>query len=593
MQTSLTDNSPEFEQLMDQLPMACRIFELGPDDSLIFVKANPTADQMFRIRHTPLEGLPIEKAFPNFSDSVVPERYREILETGKTWSYHGVFYQDNGNFIGLFNVNAFRLTPSRMASFSSPQEDEDAEIIIHKTKMNMRGVTVSYPETCHATDNSFRLGGIPKIGLPQIPLLRQKASERINTHDIKFTDLFTIDELEKIQAAFTNVTNVASIITMPDGRPITRSSNFCTLCDKIIRKTPKGLANCIQSDSVLGKPNPSGPTLRPCLSVGIWDCGASIIIGEKHVANWLVGQVRISHRVNRDELIKYAGEIGADPEAFLEAYHEVPVISFPQFNRICRSLFLFANLISDMAYQNLCLVQAHNTQEQILKALRASESRLQNLSSKLILTQEEERKQLAIELHDGIGQSLTAVKYSIDNILLNLDNPRMDIKEATRNAGQIIKGSIADVRRMQVELRPRILDELGIIATINWFCREFRSIYRNISLDVNVGVIEERVSDPLKPAIFRIIQEAFNNAAKYCEGDLITLSFQENDGELILEIRDNGIGFDLKEVLFPRELNRGLGLDSMRERAELCGGHLDILTTPGKGTVIRATWKVV
>jgi signal transduction histidine kinase len=251
---------------------------------------------------------------------------------------------------------------------------------------------------------------------------------------------------------------------------------------------------------------------------------------------------------------------------------------------------LFANLISDMAYQNLRLVRAHMIQEQTSRALQASESRLQHLSSKLILTQEEERRQLAAELHDGIGQSLTAVKFSIDNILLNLENPNMDIRKAIRSASQIIKDSIGDVRRMQVELRPRILDELGIIATINWFCREFRSIYSHIDLEIRVDVTEDQVAGHLKPVVFRIIQEAFNNAAKYCEGDRMDLSFIDHKGCLTLEIRDNGIGFDLDEVLSSRELNRGLGLDSMRERAELCNGEFEIFTGPGEGTCIRASW---
>jgi len=594
MLSYLTHASPdEFNRLMAHLPMACRVFEETPDGTLAFVKANPAADRMFRINHARLEGKPIDTAFPHFSGSVVPERYLEVLKTGQTWSYHGVFYQENGSFLGLFNINAFRLSENRIVSFAFPQEDRDAELIFHKKKMNMKDATISYPQAVKEPSRNLDLQAIQKLTASKIPRLQPHADEELNVRDIKFTDLFTINELENIQEAFTNVTNVASIITMPDGRPITRSSNFCTLCDKVIRKSPKGLANCIQSDATIGRPNPNGPTLRPCLSAGLWDCGASIIIGEKHVANWLAGQVRLSHQTNTDKLVQYAREIGADPDDFLEAYHQVPVVPYPHFYRICHSLFLFANLISDMAYQNLRLVRSHTIQEQISKALKASEARLQNLSSKLILTQEEERKQLAVELHDGIGQSLTAVKYSVDNVLLNLDNPRIDAREAIRAASGIIKDSIADVRRMQVELRPRILDELGIIATINWFCREFRSIYSHLALEINVGVKENQISDQLKPAVFRIIQEAFNNAAKYCEGDTISLCFIEDKEYLVLEIRDNGIGFDLEEVLSSRELNRGLGLDSMRERAELCGGHLDILSRPGGGTTVRGTWKAV
>ena len=595
MQNTPTYTDPEeFNRLIAQLPMACRVYELMPDDRLVFVKANPAADRLFKIHHGLLEGQTLEKAFPNFSDSPVPQRYREVLRTGETWSYHGVFYQDNGNFLGLFNLSAFRLGPDRMATFSVPQNNQDTEIIFHEKKMSIKNATISYPKPIapYPGPGEINLASIQKLSSSRVPALQNRKEEGLKVDDIKFTDLFTIEELEKIQDIFTSATNVASIITMPDGRPITQPSNFCTLCDKIIRQTPKGLANCIHSDAYIGKPNTKGPTLRPCLSAGLWDCGASILIDEKHVANWLVGQVRLTKHVNNEKLRRYAGEIGADPDEFIAAYYEVPVMTSSEFKRISRFLFLFANFMSDMAYQNLRLVRVHKIQEQTSGALQASESRLRHLSSKLILTQEEERRQLAIELHDGIGQSLTAVKFSIDNILINLGNPQMDIPAAIRSASKIMKDSIADVRRMQVELRPRILDELGIIVTIHWFCREFRSIYSHICLEIKVDVVENMVEGQLKPAVFRIIQEAFNNAAKYCEGDRIFLSFIEHQGSLVLEIKDNGIGFDLDEVLFSRELSRGLGLDSMRERAELCNGHLDIISSPGKGTIIRGTWAV-
>ncbi len=596
MMHSLLENTSaeQFMVFVDQLPIACRIFDLTPDNRLIFVKANPAADHIFKMTHAPLEGQLLEKAFPNIAESVVPFRYKQIIKTGKKWTYNGVYYHTNGVFVGLFNITVFRLGPNRVISFSTLQEDKDTKLVFLKKKMNMKEASISYPESTTIVDKSINksLADIKKRANREFSRSRRMEDQELDNQDVTFTDLFTINELENIQKAFTKITNVGSIITMPDGRPITRARNFCTLCSKVIRKTPKGLANCIQSDAFIGKPNPNGPTLRPCLSAGLWDCGTSIIIGDKHVANWMIGQVRLSDKVDEKKLVGYALEIGADPDVFMEAYHQVPVISYLHFHRICHSLFLFANLISEMAYQNLRLVRAHTIQGQISRALQASEARLQHLSSKLILTQEEERKQLAVELHDGIGQSLTAVKFSVDSILLNLDNPRVDIKEAIRTASSIIKDSIADVRRMQVELRPRILDELGIIATITWFCREFRSIYNHITLETRVTVTEEMIMDQLKPAVFRIIQEAFNNAAKYCEGNHIFLALEKKEDRLVLEIKDNGIGFDLEEVLSSRELNRGLGLDSMRERAELCNGSLDIISSPGHGTTIQGTWMV-
>ncbi|MDO9065457.1 MAG: PocR ligand-binding domain-containing protein, partial [Chloroflexota bacterium] len=98
--------------------------------------------------------------------------------------------------------------------------------------------------------------------------------------------------MQRIQDFFADATGVASIIIRPDGTPITNPSNFCRLCNEIIRKTDIGLTNCIKSDAEIGRPNPSGPVIQPCLSGGLWDAGVSIIVGGKHIANWLIGQVK-------------------------------------------------------------------------------------------------------------------------------------------------------------------------------------------------------------------------------------------------------------------------------------------------------------
>ena len=171
------------------------------------------------------------------------------------------------------------------------------------------------------------------------------------TADITFNDLFNIGEIQKIQDAFAAATNVASIITMPDGTPITTQSNFCRLCRDIIRKTEKGCANCFHSDSMIGRQNPGGPIVQPCLSGGLWDAGASITVGGKHIANWLIGQVK-NEAIDEEKILRYAREIGADEEEFRIALREVPVMSVEQFGKIATALFLLANELSLKAYQN-------------------------------------------------------------------------------------------------------------------------------------------------------------------------------------------------------------------------------------------------
>ena len=175
--------------------------------------------------------------------------------------------------------------------------------------------------------------------------------------DIQFSDLFDLDNIQRIQDLFADATGVGSIITYPEGPPITRPSNFCRLCNDIIRKTDIGRTNCFKSDAEIGKPNPAGPNIQPCLSGGLWDAGASIIVGGKHIANWLIGQVK-NDGMDPELMRQYANEIGSDPEDFMNALQEVPVMSREKFEKVAQMLFAFANEISSKAYHNSQLQQS-------------------------------------------------------------------------------------------------------------------------------------------------------------------------------------------------------------------------------------------
>jgi PAS domain S-box-containing protein len=169
---------------------------------------------------------------------------------------------------------------------------------------------------------------------------------------IAFDVLFDLNEVQRIQDEFSAATGVASVITDPDGNPITKPSGFSRFCNDLVRKTEKGLCNCMRSDAALGRYSPDGPIVQPCLSGGLWDAGASIEVGGRHIANWLIGQVRDSHQ-NDENIRDYAKEIGIDEIALLEAFHEVPVMSLNQFEKIAQSLFTLARQLSTSAYHNV------------------------------------------------------------------------------------------------------------------------------------------------------------------------------------------------------------------------------------------------
>jgi signal transduction histidine kinase len=223
--------------------------------------------------------------------------------------------------------------------------------------------------------------------------------------------------------------------------------------------------------------------------------------------------------------------------------------------------------------------------------LRESHRRLQALSSQLLSAQEDERKRIAKELHDGIGQILTAIKFGVENSLQQAvcseDHP---CQRSLTAVISVIQNGIDEIRRISRDLWPTILTDLGILAAIGWYCREFQNIYSEMRILREIDVLEEEVPEQLKITLYRVLQEATNNAAKHSKGDLVSLSLKKNDDRLELTVSDNGQGFDLSDTLAGQRSRRGLGLTSMRERTELSGGSFSIQSVLGKGTVVRASW---
>lgn len=194
-----------------------------------------------------------------------------------------------------------------------------------------------------------------------------------------FEELFDLEEIQRIQDSFSEATGVASLITKPDGTPITRPSNFCRLC-KIIRSTQKGAENCHRSDSALGVMDTSGPKVQTCLSGGMWDAGASISFGGKHVANWLIGQV-LDQDFDRQRVMSYAKEIGADEKEFRAALGEVKTMSRAQFDQAAWLLYVLANQMSNLTLQNMKQARFIMEKNQAELDLVESEKRFRELTT--------------------------------------------------------------------------------------------------------------------------------------------------------------------------------------------------------------------
>ena len=222
--------------------------------------------------------------------------------------------------------------------------------------------------------------------------------------------------------------------------------------------------------------------------------------------------------------------------------------------------------------------------KQMEGALMESEKELRLLSTQLLATQENERKWVAQELHDSIGQSLVAVKFALERKISQSGTGHTPPGISLEDILSMVQNGVEETRRIMTNLRPSILDDLGILATINWFCREFQKVYPHIQIQRQVEVQEQEVPDSLKIVIFRILQEAMNNIAKHSRANTVVLGLARKNDRITLRIQDNGVGFD------PENCRKGLGLSSMKERTQLSGGIFILESGPGKGSHMEVRW---
>jgi PAS domain S-box-containing protein len=228
-------------------------------------------------------------------------------------------------------------------------------------------------------------------------------------------------------------------------------------------------------------------------------------------------------------------------------------------------------------------------QERTQDLAKANET-LRQLSIRLLSAQEEERKRIAGELHDTIGACLSGIKFKVEDTLQQMEKKAGVETKSLKTIVPVIQEAVEDCRRIQMDLRPSMLDDLGLLPTLAWFCRRFQTIYSGIRVEREMLIEESQIPNSLKIVIYRITQEAMNNIAKHSKADLVHLVLRKMDGSINVMVEDNGRGFNLEKVLGSESTSRGLGLTNMRERIELSGGSFEMQSTEGKGTIIRAWW---
>ncbi|MGC4117220.1 MAG: PocR ligand-binding domain-containing protein [Myxococcales bacterium] len=423
--------------------------------------------------------------------------------------------------------------------------------------------------------------------------MTREAAEPVGSlESIQFEDLFEVEEIQRLQDSFAAATGVASIITRTDGTPITRPSRFCHLCLNVIRKTERGLANCMQSDAHLGQLNPGGPRVQRCLSAGLYDGGTTLRVGEHPIAYWLIGQV-LDETIDCEEIVTYVRSIGGDPEEARRALEKVTRMSKERFEHVSQLHFLMAQQLSRLAIQNV-------QQRREIAARRRAEAEREALQSQLVQSQKME----------AVGRLAGGVAHDFNNILTGMSGyaelaqdglpPQSEtyeslaeIRRGIDRATELTRQLLAFSRRQTIQ--PTVVSLNEVIA------RSQRLLARIIGEDVELRFVTApdlgwtRV-DPGQ--VEQILVNLAVNARDAMEGggvlEVSTSNVASEAGPFVcLKVSDTGCGMDeetqrhLFEPFFttkPVGRGTGLGLATAYGIVQQNGGHITVRSEPGKGS---------
>jgi signal transduction histidine kinase len=216
---------------------------------------------------------------------------------------------------------------------------------------------------------------------------------------------------------------------------------------------------------------------------------------------------------------------------------------------------------------------------------KQAESEMRRLSSQILNAQEDERRRIAFELHDQLGQDLSVLKLQIGSIKRNLQKDPKELAEMCRNTLRELDKTIEMVRRISRDLSPSILADLGLTSALRWLIRNFLK-HSDIEISTAMEDIKDLFSSDQQIVIYRIIQEILTNIRKHAAATQVYVNIKKNEKRVRFSIEDNGIGFDIQQSAAQYAPEKGLGLAAMNERSKMIGGHFEISSQQGKGTHI-------
>lgn len=224
--------------------------------------------------------------------------------------------------------------------------------------------------------------------------------------------------------------------------------------------------------------------------------------------------------------------------------------------------------------------------KKVEEALRESENMLRFLSNRLFEAQEQERSRLSKELHDQLGHDLVVLKSRLRSIIRKSDNCSEPFLDDFNSTIEHIDRIIEDVRRISRDLKPSVLEDLGLFASIQWLVENFQKQNFDKTVTLELEDIDHLFEREAQINLYRILQESLTNIAKHSGAENIAVEVKKDKGHITFSVQDDGKGFDIKRVMNRKFNDKGVGLTAMKERMHMLDGSLSVESQPGKGTTI-------
>ncbi|HLY61477.1 MAG TPA: PAS domain S-box protein [Terriglobia bacterium] len=400
------------------------------------------------------------------------------------------------------------------------------------------------------------------------PKYRQEVMEFVFRSNAQFADFRTrVRDGRMIDTSWANV-HLADGTTIGIGRDITERKR----AEQALRNSEEQYRTVIQAatDAVISFDENGKILLANAATTGVFGYTPSELIGNP-LTILMPEFLRKLHEAGFQRYLKtgdrHLNWQGTELIGLRKTGEQFPVeVSFGEF--IEDERHIFTGFIRDITERKRAEEELQQSRDQ----LRALAARLQNV-------REEERTRVAREIHDELGQALTAIKIDLSSLIHDMPAEKKEKSESTL---KLVDDTIQSVRRISTELRPGILDDMGLGAAVEWAAEEFE-VRTGTKCRVSLPKAKIALDPERATAVFRIFQETLTNVARHANATEVEVQLALENGNLILEVHDNGKGVNSEQ--FPA--GKSLGILGMRERALLLGGELEISSAPGKGTTVR------